>query len=89
MSDEQTVYAEVPLAREAYRRGVPPSQIVSALMRRGWSQIMLVLLGREAFALTIAECKGAEGITYGSIEPPIFDAYVIPLIERNRPMWDG
>lgn len=90
MSADQTVDEEVPRVREAYLRGVPPSQIVEALLRRGWGNIMLIMLGMRAFGLALREGKGAEGISAGGrIEAPVFDAYFIPLIERNRASWDG
>jgi hypothetical protein len=85
---EQDVDVEVARARDAYRRGVPPSQIVDALLRRGWGTIMVILLGRRAFDLTIGECKMADGWSSRGIDAPIFDAYFVPLIERKRAIWD-
>ena len=88
MGVEEDVEIEVPRIRDAFRRRVPPSQFVAALLRRGWGTITLILLGRRAFDLTIGECKLADGWTSAGIEPAAFDAYFVPLIERNRAQWD-
>lgn len=86
--EEEQVAVEVPRAREAFRRGVLPSQIVEALQRKDWGSIQLVLLGMRAFGLTIGECKEAEGWSRRSVDARQFDAYFAPLIERNRHLWD-
>jgi hypothetical protein len=88
MNDEELVAVEVPRARDAFRRGVPPSQIVEPLQRDGWGSIRLVLLGMRAFRLSIGECKEAEGWSHRGIDARPFDAYFRPLIERNRHLWD-
>ncbi len=88
MTAEDQVEAEVPIAREAFRRGIPPSQIVEPLVRRGWGTIMLILLGRNAFNLSLQECKGAEGWSQKGLDAAKFDAYLVPLIESRRALWD-
>ena len=89
MTAEEHVMTEVPAARQAYRADVPPSQIVNAVIaRHGWQGIMLVLFGMRAFALSIPECKGAEGITRDGVDAVVFDAYFVPLIDAKRARWD-
>lgn len=83
------------LARDGARRGLRPSEIIDELVpffesrHRIVSAPLLVALGREAFDLTIAECKGAPGWGWGRIsDADEIDRYFAPLIERNRPRWD-
>lgn len=84
----QEIIDEVAPAREAYRRGVPPSQIARALLRRGWG-MHLVALAREAFGLSIAEAKNDVGFVGRKlVDDAAFDAYFIPLIEAHRAEWD-
>jgi hypothetical protein len=85
---QEEVGAEVPNVQAAFRRGVPPSQFVGALQRRGWGTSQLILLGRRAFELTFPECKGADGWSSRGIDAAAFDGYFVPLIERNRRVWD-
>ena len=83
------------LARALYRDGFRPSELVPELAAfvnaRGWSfnAVMLVSIARQAFGLSISECKGAPGTGKPSDDPAAFDAYFTPLIEAKRPTWDG
>ncbi len=81
-------------ARELYRDGLRPSEMVRELVTfvddRGWScnSVFLVGIAREAFGLSISECKGAPGTGRPSDDPAAFDAYFTPLIEAKRATWD-
>lgn len=82
-------------ARELYRDGLRPAEIVRELAPfvtdRGWSfnSVMLVSIARQAFALSIAECKRAPGSGRPSDDEAAFDAYFTPLIEAKRATWDS
>lgn len=85
----EEIHDEAAPAREAYRRGVPPSQIVRALLRRRWPLAAFVALARAAFGLSIAEAKNDVGFERGElVDAAAFDAYFIPLIEAHRADWD-
>jgi len=84
------------LARDAYRCGLRPSEIIRVLApffaARQWSvtSLLLVATATRAFRLSIPECTGAPGWgTAGSlVHHGAFDDYLVPLIERRRWQWD-
>ena len=84
-------------ARRAYRDGARPSAVIRAvaasLRPRGiaGSSILLIMIGRAAFGLSISECKHV-GIWWrgdpDDLPNDAVDDYLTPLIERNRSTWD-
>ena len=77
-------------ARELYREGLRPSELVRELEPfvndRGWSfnSVILISIARQAFGLSISECKDAPA----SSDTTAFDAYFVALIEAKRATWD-
>lgn len=92
-----TVEAAAELARDAYRCGLRPSEILRVLApffaARQWNvtSLLLVATATRAFRLTISECTGAPGWGRGAsvAHQGAFDDYLVPLIEHRRWQWDG
>lgn len=90
-----TVEEAAGLARDAYRCGLRPSEIIRVLApffaARHWNltSLLLVATATRAFRLTIPECTGTPGWGRGELaHHGAFDDYLVPLIERRRWQWD-
>ena len=76
--------------REAYVAGSRPSAILRRLARHNQGTIFLIIAFREAFDLTLAECKAATGYSRGDVESlddEGLDGFLTPIIEERRPSW--